>query len=216
MSLENGVSEGSSDGEMKGVVAEYLAWRLMLRGGALAGRSAFARVFVNGDFIGTYVNVEQVDKRFLRSRVGDDSGWLYKKSGSPDDGYKTNETIPNPYEDDVCFWDNNPCATPSPDELATYLPAELDVDQMLRFGGVNAIIANSDAPLVKDNNFYFYDWAGGPRIYLPWDLDTTMKDSPTLFGGPGTAMYTDVLFSHWEDDYDALLTGLLAGPLALA
>jgi hypothetical protein len=43
-----------------------------------------------------------------------------------------------------------------------------------------------------------------------------MKDSPPLFGGPGTTMYTSILFTHWEDDYDTLLTGLLDGPLALA
>jgi hypothetical protein len=43
-----------------------------------------------------------------------------------------------------------------------------------------------------------------------------MKDSLQLFGGSGTTLYTSVLFTHWEDDYDVLLTGLLAGPLALA
>jgi hypothetical protein len=216
LSLENGISEGSSDAEMRDVVSEYLAWRIMNLSGTHSSRAAFARVFVNGELIGVYVNVEQVDKRFLLSRIGDDSGWLYKKSGSPDDGYKTNETVANPYEEDVCFWDNNPCAAPPAAELETYLPAELDIEQMLRFGGVNALIANSDSPLVKDNNFYFYDWAGGGRVYFPWDLDTTMKDSPPIFGGPGATLYTDVLFTHWEDDYDALLTGLLAGPLALA
>jgi hypothetical protein len=215
LSLENGISEGGSEAEMRDVISEYLAWRIMNLAGTYASRAAFARVFVNGALIGVYVNVEQVDKRYLLSRLGDDSGWLYKKSGSPDDGYKTNELVPNPYEADLCFWDSNPCATPPAADLATYLPAELDVDQMLRFGGINALIANSDAPIVKDNNFYFYDWAGGGRVYLPWDLDTTMKDTPPIFGAPGTSLYTDVLFTHWEDDYDALLTGLLASELAL-
>lgn len=42
---------------------------------------------MNGEAIGTYTNVEQVDRRFLRSRVVDDSGWLYKRSGSADDSY---------------------------------------------------------------------------------------------------------------------------------
>lgn len=216
LSLENGISEGSSEAEMKDVIAEYLAWRVMYVSGTKAGRAAFARVHVNGDLIGVYVNVEQVDKRFLRSRLGDDSGWLYKKSGSLGDGYKTNETVPNPYEADLCFWDNNPCAAPSAAELETYLPAELDIEQMLRFGGINALLANSDSPLGKTNNYYFYDYAGGPRVYFPWDLDTTMKDTPAIFGAPGDTVYTDVLFTHWEDDYDRLLTEMLDGPLAAA
>ena len=29
-------------------------------------------------------------------------------------------------------------------------------------------------------------------------------------------MYTDVLFIDWEDDYDDILTGLLAGPMSLS
>lgn len=215
MSLENGVSSGSDTASPADAVAEYTAWRLMVRSGTLSSRAAFVRLFVNGELIGVYTNVEQVDKRFLRSRGFDDEGWLFKLSGGVDDGYKTSETIPNPYEERLCLFDKNPCAAPPAAELATYLPAHLDVDQMLRFGGVNAILANSDGPFYKDNNFYWYDDpAGSPRVFLPWDLDTTMhEDRVTLFG-PG--LYTDVLFTHWEDDYDAVLTELLAGPLAEA
>jgi hypothetical protein len=219
LSLENGISEGGSSGSLRELVAEYLGWRMMTLSGAHASRATFVRLFVNGTLVGPYVNVEQVDRRFLRSRFGDDTGWLYKLSGSSGDGYKTNESIPNPYEDLLCFWDKNPCPAPAAAELETYLPAHLDVTQMLKFGGVNAIIANRDAPLVKDNNFMFYDYApqgAHRRVYLPWDLDTTMKESPPLFGGSGTTLYTGVLFTHWEDDYDVLLTELLGGPLQLS
>jgi hypothetical protein len=221
LSLENGVSEGpDTTAPLRDLVAEYLGWRMMTLSGAHASRATFVRLFVNGALVGTYVNVEQVDRRFLRSRLGDDSGWLYKHSGSSGDGYKTNSTVANPYAKYLCFWDPNPCAKPSAEELATYLPEHLDIDQMLRFGGVNALIANADAPFVKRNNYYFYDFAPQPgthqRVYFPWDLDTTMKNSPALFGGPGTTLYTDVLFTHWEDDYDVLLTELLAGPLQLS
>jgi hypothetical protein len=217
LSLENGVSSGSDSAEPKDAIAEYLAWRLMIRAGTIASRAVFARVFVNGELIGVYVNVEQVDKRFLRSRGADDDGWLFKLSGSDGDGYKTNETTPNPYDDRLCFWGKNPCAMPPAAELATYVPEHLDVDQMLRFGGVNAVIANSDGPLVKDNNFYFYDDpAGAPRWYLPWDLDTTMRGAPSVFAPSSNALYTDVLFTHWEDEYDAMLTALLADALTEA
>lgn len=226
LSLENGISEGpDTTVSLRDLVAEYLGWRMMNLSGAHSSRAAFARLFVNGAFVGTYVNVEQVDRRFLRSRLGDDTGWLYKHSGSSGDGYKTNVGVPNPYEAFLCFLDANPpsgCQRPTDAGLATYLPEHLDIPQMLRFGGVNAIIANTDAPFVKTNNFIFYDYAPAPsghrRVYLPWDLDTTMKDAaaPFFFGAQGTSLYTSVLFTHWEADYDALLTGLLAGPLQLA
>ena len=65
---------------------------------------------------------------------------------------------------------------------------------------------------------HYYDWAGG-RTYLPWDLDTVMKESFDVFAGGGigggSGLYTDVLFSSWEGDYDAILTELLAGPLSV-
>lgn len=215
LSLENGVSSGSSTAEPGDAIAEYLAWRMMIRAGAIASRAAFARVFVNSELIGVYVNVEQVDKRFLRAWGKDDEGWLFKLSGSADDGYKTNETTPNPYDQRLCFWDKNPCAVPAAAELETYLPQHLDVEQMLLLGGVNALITNSDAPYAKGNNFYFYDDpAGAPRLYMPWDLDTTMKDTTSLFAPSPSTLYTGVLFTHWKDDYDALFTNLLATSLA--
>lgn len=217
LSLENGISEGSAQGSLRDLITEYLSWRFMVLSGAYSSRTAFVRLFVNGDFVGTYVNVEQVDRRFLRSRLGDDTGWLYKHSGSANDGYKTNSTQANPYAEYFCFWDggrNGGCAAPTAAELASSLPAHLNIDQMLLFGGVNAIVANADAPFIKENNYYWYDSAA-PRVYIPWDLDTVMKNPTQLFGGSGSTKYTSVLFTHWEDDYDALLTGLLQQQLSL-
>jgi hypothetical protein len=224
LSLENGVSEGSTEdgASARDYLAEYLSWRLMQRAGVISSRAAFARVHVNGELLGVYVNVEQVDKRFLESRLGDDSGWLYKKSGSEDDGLKTHETdgLEDPYDDYFCFWINGggSCAAPPAETLAAELPLELDLDQFLRMGAVNAVIANTDAPIFKDNNYYYYDWSQG-RVYMPWDLDTTMKDGFDVFaggGGGGSDIYTAVLFSNWEGDYDAILTGLLGSELTLA
>ncbi|HUH02396.1 MAG TPA: CotH kinase family protein [Kofleriaceae bacterium] len=216
LSLENGVSEGDTDASARDLLSEYLAWRMMQRSQLMASRVALARVFVNGRLLGVYVNVEQVDRRFLRHRIGDDNGWLFKYSGSASDGQKTNEGIANPYGAYFCFLERTGCAAPSADQLAAELPGKLDIDQLLRMGAVNAAIANTDSPLLKFNNYLYYDWAGGPRIYLPWDLDTAMNSSYDVFTGSvpgGTTVFTDVLFTHWEDDYDAILTALLAMPL---
>jgi CotH kinase protein len=156
-----------------------------------------------------------VDKRFLEKRLGDDSGWLYKKSGGVNDGLKTNElgAGDNPYDDYFCFWaSGNSCALPASAELASDLPLHLDIPQFLRFGAVNAIIANTDGPLFKDNNYYFYDYPGGPRAYIPWDLDTSMKDSPSVYtagGGGGGSSFDAVLFTHWQADYTAIIDELL-------
>lgn len=219
LSLENGVSEGStSDGaEVRAYLSEYLAWRIMVLSGAVAGRASLISLRVNGELVGVYVNLEQVDKRFLKDRLGEDQGWLYKKSGGVGDGLKTHEAdgLDNPYDDYFCFWGSgNTCSVPPAETLANELPTKLDIPQFLRFGAVNALVANSDGPLFKDNNYYHYDSAAG-RVYIPWDLDTTMKSSFSVFsggsGGTGKngTTFADVLFTNWRSDYEAILLDLV-------
>jgi hypothetical protein len=46
----------------------------------------------------------------------------------------------------------------------------------------DALTSNRDAPIVKENNLYWHDWSG-PRVYFPWDLDSTMNVSMSIFTG---------------------------------
>ena len=220
---ENGVgsvvtgcgADGSGTGEL---LREYLGWRLHVRSGEMTSRVAFVRATMNGAPLGVFLGVEVVDKPFVKSRLGDASGWIWKFSGSPGDGQQTNEGVDDPYDDYFCFFERNGCAVPPSAQLATELPTKLNIPQLLSVGAVNAIMANHDAILLKQNNYIFYDWAG-PRAYFPWDLDSTMSDDYDVFTGTvsgGTTAFTDVLFTNWEDDYDARLTELLAGPLSMA
>lgn len=224
LSLENGVSSGdNTDGaDVGALVSEYLGWRLFMLSGAITGRAAMTRVLVNDQVVGVYVNVEQVDKTFLEARLGDDTGWLYKKSGGVNDGLKTHEVdmLDDPYDDYFCFFGKGggSCPVPSAAQLLTDLPSRLDIPQFLRMGAVNAIIANSDAPLFKDNNYYWYDWTGGGRLYIPWDLDTSMNSNVDVFtGGVGGQVdfYTDVAFSNWESDYHQIIQELLDSQFSL-
>lgn len=220
---ENGVGSsatgcGDDGSSTSALMTEYLAWRLHVVSGEHTGRAAFVDVSVNGARLGTFLGVEVVDKVFVKKRLGDASGWIWKFSGSPGDGQQTNEGVDDPYDDYFCFFERNGCATPSAAQLAIDLPGKLDLPQLLSVGAVNAIIANHDAIMIKLNNFVFYDWAG-PRAYFPWDLDSTMRDAYDVFTGTvpgGTTRITDALYTSWEDDYDAILTALLAGPLSLA
>lgn len=219
---ENGVgsvvtgcgTDGSSSEEM---IREYLGWRLHVRSGEMTSRAAFVRVTMNGAPLGVFLDVEVVDKPFVKSRLGDASGWIWKFSGGAGDGQQTNQGIDDPYDDYFCFFERNNCPMPASATLATELPAKLNIPQLLSVGAVNAIMANHDAILLKQNNYIFYDWVG-PRAYFPWDLDSTMGQTYDVFTGTvsgGTTAFTDVLFTNWEDDYDAKLTELLAGPITV-
>jgi hypothetical protein len=224
LSFENGRSSGgdADDGAVRDVLAEYFAWRMMQRGGALASRVAFARVRVNDGSPMVYANVERIDKVFLAHRLGEDAGWLYKKSGGEGDGLKTHESdgLANPHEAAFCFWiRGGGCPIPSAETLRDTLPAMLDIQGMLRFGAINALIANTDGLLFKDNNYYYYDRVAGGRVYFPWDLDTALSsDVDVLAGGVpgGTTQFTDVLFSNWRDDYVNLLRSAIDTELTQA
>ena len=95
----------------------------------------------------------------------------------------------------------------------------LDIQGMLRFGAINALIANTDGLLFKDNNYYYYDRVAGGRVYFPWDLDTALSsDVDVLAGGVpgGTTQFTDVLFSNWREDYVNLLRSAIDTDLTQA
>lgn len=161
LGFENGVSSGNSsdDAGVESVLAEYLAWRLFQRAGIMSSRTAIARVIVNGGEPLAYANVEQIDKRFLKSRLGENDGWLYKKSGGAGDGLKTHETdgLEDPGAAYFCFWikGGGACPQPSAQVLAETLPEHLDIAQMLGLGAMNALLANTDSPLFKDNTTTF-------------------------------------------------------------
>ena len=44
-------------------------------------RETFAKIFVNGEYVGLYLIVEPIDKRFLLSWFGEDTGYLYEGHG---------------------------------------------------------------------------------------------------------------------------------------
>jgi hypothetical protein len=223
MDWENGVgsevggcgNDGSSTGAM---LSEYLGWWLHVQSGEKTGHAAFVNVTLNGAPLGAFLSVEEIDKSFLRRRVGDDTGWVWKFSGGQGDGQQTNEGVTDPYLAYFCFFEKNGCAIPSATQLAAELPGKLDIPQLLSVAGVNALMGNHDAIMLKLNNFIFYDWSG-PRLYLPWDLDSTMSDTYDVYTGTvpgGTTVFTDTLFTNWQGDYTTTLSTLLAGPLSLA
>ena len=81
VSLENGADMDP--------IAEGLAWNLhemasidgFYGAGYHAGLASWVRVYVNGQFIGVYINVEERDSQFLRNRnihFGGSRTWLYE------------------------------------------------------------------------------------------------------------------------------------------
>ncbi|MGA0098773.1 MAG: CotH kinase family protein [Steroidobacteraceae bacterium] len=207
LSLENGDDQD--------VVREGLAWYLHRLAGTTdyqPGLAAWAEltlhVVVSGvdelgqpfSYVderpqGVYVNVEMVDKQFLKNRglwVSDQS-WLYKQDdiGLPElkDWPLDDEVaeFPSPAYDALSYSPFqaevqvrkrvvNP--TPSDSVLQQDLEGWINMETLLRLGAVNAYTANPDELFNKGKNFYWADFSGtgdDRRLYFPWDLDSVIR-----------------------------------------
>lgn len=169
--------------EDAGFVAERLAYTAFRAAGVSAPRANNARVYVNDELYGVYVNIEAEDKRFLARWHADDSGNLYEEQGvellpGNEDGFEleTNEATGDKADLTALF---AAIAAASDDELDTALEAVLDVDQFLEAQALEGILDQVDGYAYTQfgpNNFRLYhEPATGLFTYIPWGMDMALK-----------------------------------------
>ncbi len=169
------------------IIRSKLCWDLYREMGVPASRSNHVRVFINGNYMGLYINVEHVDEQFVGQRYGNKNGNLFKCtwpsdltyiSNNPDD-YKVNghyelktNLVADDYSDLAHFIEilNH---TPIQD-LPCALEKIFDVDVYLRALAIDIFSGNWDGPAYNKNNFYLYhNTRTGQFEYIPYDLDNT-------------------------------------------
>lgn len=151
-------------------------------------RSVYVRLYVNDNFYGLYLAVEQPDKVMMQSRFGkDEDGNLYEgeeQMGAgrlPDLSWlgpdpapyrpiyllKTNETA-NDYSGLIRFIDilnNTPAA-----ELPSRIEAIADVEDWLTWMGINNLVVNLDSYIGVAAEYYLYHRTRDGRfIHIQWD-----------------------------------------------
>lgn len=81
------------------ILRAKLCWDFFREAGVPACRTSYIRVYVNGTYMGVYLNVEQIDNRFADVRFDDGTGNLWKCLWGSDLTYQgTNPTL---YTDDA-------------------------------------------------------------------------------------------------------------------
>jgi hypothetical protein len=207
LSLENG---DDSD-----TLAECLAWQMHKEAATILsaseifyspGRAAWVTVTLHrkqGDAsiketpLGVYVNVEQVDKQFLKNRdmwISDET-WLIKKDDigpvefkeSPDDAEEPSpiQTILNEYypfitELGIAKKREISLALPAPTDVLDELININNMNAMLALGAINAFSTNPDELFNKDKNAFYADYLSSytmKRLYFPWDLDAVIRQT---------------------------------------
>ena len=149
-----------------------------------APRTVYSNIYIEGNLIGLYVQVEQVDKIFL-DRYFENNGYnLYKSSddgasleyrGAGQSNYeseydlKTNEEE-NDWSGLITMIEN---LNNTPDSsFVTTMRQYLNLDNCLRLLAFNMVFSNFDSYTGSGRNFYLYDDQNyGQFSIIPWDLN---------------------------------------------
>lgn len=163
----------------------------------IAPRAVHARLVVNGEFLGVFVLVEQIDGRFTREHFQDGTGNLYKEiwpietDGEPADVDAVVEALrTNEEETDVSrfmSFSNQLAGAATAEEQRTVVEQWVAVDELARILAVDRFIRHDDGPLhfycdgidgeCINKNYYWYDNPVTGRFHLiPWDLDNAFQN----------------------------------------
>ena len=188
VSFDNGVQFGS-------LFSEPIITEILRAEGLPAYRCNYAKVYVNDEYRGVYVNVERIDESFLEKHFPKVQGGLWKNDvGGPGGDLRFVGDDPKRYE--KAFEAKNKTArsreellkfirriNQTPDaEFATMLQSSMNVDDFLRVTSIMLLSGAFDQLTGwGPHNFYLFHHAQRDRWhYFPWDLDVGFCE--TAFG----------------------------------
>mgnify|MGYP001218170916 CR=1 FL=1 len=164
-------------------VRELLSMHLYRLMNVLAPRVAPTVVYINEEFKGVYLNIEQIDDEFIDKRFDSEEGFLYKCAYSAtleDNGqindYELYEVKMNENTDTRSELNhfveilNNSVEVNFKTEIETVF----NVDGFLRQMAVEAIIGHWDGYSYLNNNYYlYYNSLGSQFEFIAYDTDNT-------------------------------------------
>ncbi len=160
---------------------EYLSYDFFHRSGLPASRTWFCRVYINGEYMGLYLDVEQIDEQYLAGSHLPNDASIYKASydGSmlrmhePIEEVwekKTNETTGFYDLADLIEWID----TVPEERFFEEMDVVFNRDQFARHMAVNTIIGNSST--YYHNYYLIHDLSPqGLWTVLPWDIDRSFN-----------------------------------------
>jgi len=174
------------------LMRERMGYHLFREMGIAAPRANHMRLRINGEFAGVFLNLEQIDGRFTRSRFADGQGNLYKEvwpTYSPlqpktteralHDSLKSNRDE-NPSVQKMLDFGEAVMQSDSESAIAA-IDEWMSVEYMARWIAVDRTIRADDGAFhfyceawgdCGNHNFYVYEEEEAERLWvIPWDLD---------------------------------------------
>ncbi len=168
MTLNNNAQDSSQ-------IDQYLTYQIFSSAGVPAPRCNFARVTVNGKYLGIYSHVEPIGKPFLLRHFANSDGNLYEGIRSDFRPVwvqtfqkKTNKK--NPSRSDLeavvkaLLSDN--------EVLFEKLDSLIDIDEFVTFWAAEVMTGHWDGYCDNMNNYYLYhNSSSGKFHFIPWGAD---------------------------------------------
>lgn len=195
-----------------------------------APQANHAKVVVNGESWGIYVNVQQFNKDFIRDWFADTKGARWKVPGSPrgnaglaylgDDVAEYKKKYDLKTKEDPKAWAAliRLCKTLTetpPEQLEAALAPQLDIDQALSFLALENIFINSDGYWTRASDYELYLDAKGRFHIIPYDGNETFnfpERGGRMGGGEAVTGVELEPFAGSSDSAKPLLNRLLKVP----
>lgn len=201
-----------------------------------APQANYAKLYINNEYVGLFVNVESVDAQYFRSRFGSDTGPAFKAgvdypTKDLPAGCKQNIFGNLEYEENAgCyrgnFESNVDWGWPDLQNLTRVLandPAKadrvLDVDRALWMLALNNVMVNLNSYSGNRSiNYYLYKDDNGHFQVIPWDLNLAFASYKNAGTGNGSDLDLKGLQNldpllHADNPYKPLISQLLKDPL---
>ena len=187
-----------------------LAYYVFAAAGLPAPRCNYARVAVNGEQLGLYVHVEDIERSLLQRAFADAGGNLYEggdfhRPGSAPLQKKTHAAAGD-WSDvaavAAALQDPSPAG---PEALA----AAVDLDRFLTFWAAEVLVGQPTGYGNGQNNFQVYREPEGRFVFIPWDTDETFIPGARALMVKGAIAHRLYRDPAWRAAYAARLRELL-------
>ncbi|MEJ6808324.1 MAG: CotH kinase family protein [Saprospiraceae bacterium] len=177
---------------------DKLCYNIMNKAGVDAPRTSYARIYLNDQYWGLYLLVEQVDRTFLKDNFGNSNGNLFKNVGNSElewmgqDTSQYQQIFELKTDPNVEAWENfaelmDVLNNTGDGDFKEEISKIFDVDLYLKVLAVDVATGNWDSYIEHGRNFYMYQDAGSRKFnWIPWDYNFALGGTfGSDFGGPG-------------------------------
>lgn len=180
------LSNGYSDPSM---IREVLSYNI-LGNYMICPRANFAKVFINGNYIGLYSNTESIGKTFLSNNLGNSSGTFIKGNPVVMPGPGTKSNLKYITDDSSAYfnfyemkseygWNDLVSLCDIVTNQSSQISGVMDIDKLIWMLAFNSVLVNLDSYSgAFCQNYYLYRDMNGIYQFLVWDLNMSFGGFP--------------------------------------